>query len=140
MNGPQHLVLPTGCRPYFAVHLNHVEHLLYIYKVGYITVSFCCQALVFLCLLLQFWLQFTCVHIYIRYVFLNHIEYLFHVSSFCKALNSICVWDAVLWLQYTYYKIYFTCTCSFAPWSLDSTMCQAFVYPWDVVFWLHHQI
>lgn len=128
MNGPQHLVLPTGCRPWtptfsspyrlsalFCCSFEPCRASPLYNKVGYIPVSFCCQALVFLCLLLQFWLQFTCVHIYIRYVFLNHIEYLFHVSSFCKALNSICVWDAVLWLQYTYYKIYFTCTCSFAP-------------------------
>lgn len=53
--------------------------------------------LVFLCLLLQFWLQFTCVHIYSRYYFFppNHKEYLLLVSSFRKALVTLCVWDAV---------------------------------------------
>lgn len=49
--------------------------------------------LVFLCLLLQFWLQFTCAHIYIRYYFFspNHKEYLLPVSSFRKALITLYV-------------------------------------------------
>lgn len=66
--------------------------------------------LVFLCLLLQFWLQFTCVHIYIRYFFfpwiIKIISFLSHPLGRHWSL-SMCLGCSVL-LQFTFYQICFS--------------------------------
>lgn len=90
MIGPPKQILPTDCRPFFAAHLNHLEH--FLYKAGYIHVSFCCQAFGFS---VSFAKVLATIYMcsYISYLIfsLNHKDFLLPASSFRKALITLYV-------------------------------------------------
>lgn len=70
---------------FFAAHLNHLEH--FLYKAGYIHVSFCCQAFGFSVSFAKVLATiYMCLYISYLIFSLNHKEYLLPVSSFRKAL------------------------------------------------------
>lgn len=81
---------PYRLSPFFAAHLNHLEH--FLYKAGYIHVSYCCQAFGFS---VSFATVLATIYMcsYISYLIfsLNHKDYLLPVSSFRKALITLYV-------------------------------------------------
>lgn len=76
---------PYRLSSFFAAHLNHLEH--FLYKAGYIHVSYCCQAFGFSVSFAKVLATiYMCLYISYLIFSLNHKEYLLPVSSFRKAL------------------------------------------------------
>lgn len=90
---------------FFAAHLNHLEH--FLYKAGYIHVSYCCQAFDFsVSFATVLATIYMCSYIYIRYYFVSLIikiiSFLSHPLGSHWSL-SMCLGCSVL-LQFTFYQ------------------------------------